>query len=87
MVTCDQIAAVILEHASGKGFAHSSETVVAVTTPTPTTSGEHFLTSVFGCVERFPNAQRSRTVGCEGRDGEILMSALQEAHCRGMRRE
>lgn len=53
----------------------------------PTTSGEHFLTSVFVCVEWFLKCTAKSYRGLRGRDGEILMSALQEPHCRGMRWE
>lgn len=84
MVACDQIAAVIPGTRVWKRFCSLIRDCGCGDhpPPPPTTSGEHFPTSVFGCVERFPNAQQSRTVGCEGRDGETLMSPPQEAHCR-----
>lgn len=54
MVMCDQIAAVILKHTSGKGFTHWSQTVVAVT---PHDFRRAFPYFNIGSGEWFQNAQ------------------------------
>lgn len=76
--------AVILEHPSGKGFTHWSETVVAVTSPQLQAS-----ISLFQYLAAWSDfSMHSDIAPWAARERwEILMSTLQEPHCHGMRRE